>query len=197
VAAFDPELAPLRTAPRIPALRAVGIGMPAAAAGAAAAIAELRPRAVVLVGTCGAYRGSGLALGDVVVAQAVRVADGFAVERRAEFPAPMVTTLDPDPRLRAELAARGARPAAVATTLGITVDDASAARIAQALEAQVEHLEAFGVAQACAARAVPFAAVLGVANFVGSGAREEWRANHHAAAAAVARCVLRWLEAPA
>jgi nucleoside phosphorylase len=212
VAAFDPELAALAlaTAPAVGsvlapglfgsqtvATRAVGVGMPAAAAGAAAAIAELAPRLVVLVGTCGAYRASGLAIGDVVVADAVRVADGFAVEGRAEFPAPMATALASDARLRTELEARGARAAHVATTLGITVDDASAARIALATQAHVEHLEAFGVAHACAARGVPFAAVLGVANFVGSGAREEWRSNHHAAAVAVARCILRWLEGSA
>lgn len=208
VAAFDPELGPLRAAPAFGpgharlggqgvASRAVGIGMPAAAAGAATAIAELGPRLVVLVGTCGAYRASGLAIGDVVVADGVRLADGFAVEGRAEFPAPMVTALASDARLRAELEARGARSVHLATTLGITVDDASAARVAQGTQAQVEHLEAFGVAQACAARGVPFAAVLGVANFVGCGAREEWRSNHHAAAAAVARCILRWLEGAA
>jgi futalosine hydrolase len=202
VAAFDPELAALRAAParlgsHAVATRAVGVGMPAAAAGAATAIGELAPRFVVLVGTCGAYRASGLALGDVVVADRVCVADGFALEGRAEFPAPMVTSLPSDARLRAELDAGGARSVHVATTLGITVDDASAARIAQGSQAQVEHLEAFGVAQACAARGVPFAAALGVANFVGSGAREEWRSNHHAAAAAVARCILRWLEGSA
>jgi len=214
VAAFDPELAPFvaATAPaarsgltsglarlgsQTVAVRAVGVGMPAAAAGAATAIAELAPRLVVLVGTCGAYRASGLAIGDVVVADGVRVADGFAVEGRAEFPAPMVTALASDPRPRTELVARGARSVDVATTLGITVDDASAARIAQGTQAQVEHLEAFGVAHACAVRGVPFAAVLGVANFVGTGAREEWRTNHHAASAAVARCILQWLEGSA
>ena len=203
VAAFDPELAPLTlaglTPPGSPAIatRAVGVGMPAAAAGAATAIAELAPRFVVLVGTCGAYRASGLAIGDVVVADAVRVADGFAVEGRAEFPALMATVLASDAGLRTELEAAGARSAHVATTLGITVDDASAARIGQGTQTQVEHLEAFGVAHACVARGVPFAAVIGVANFVGSGAREEWRANHHAASAAVARCILRWLEGSA
>jgi nucleoside phosphorylase len=169
--------------------------MPAAAAGAATALAELGPGAVVLVGTCGAYRGAGLAIGDAIVADVVRVADAVAVERRAEFPAPMVTSIDSDQRLRRELAGHGARAAHVATTLGITVDDASASRIAQGTESHVEHLEAFGVATACAARGVPFASVLGVANFVGSGARDEWRQHHHAAAAAVAACVLRWLGA--
>jgi len=166
LAAFEPELAPLRAAAalgpglagrlsgRTVAARAVGIGMPSAAAGAATALAELGAGTVVLVGTCGAYRGAGLAIGDVIVANVVRVADVAAAEGRAEFPAPMVTSLPSDSRLRLELARSGARPAHVATTLGITVDDASAARVAQATGSQVEHLEAFGVATACAARGI-------------------------------------------
>ena len=158
--------------------------MPAAAAGAAAALAELRPRAVVLVGTCGAYRGTGLAIGDVAAGDAMRVADFSAVQGLAQFPAPMATTLAADAGIRLRLVACGAHPAHAATTLAITVDDATAARIAQGTEAQVEHLEAFGVATACAASGVPFGCALGVANFVGSGARDEWRAHHHAAAEA-------------
>jgi futalosine hydrolase len=170
--------------------------MPAAAAGAAAAVAALHPRAVLLVGTCGAYRGSGLAIGDVVVLGDTVVTDVAIAEGRAQLPGAMVAALASDRVLTAELASVGARVVRVATTLGITVDDPAAEHIARAGGAQVEHLEAFGVATACAARAVPFAAVLGVANFVGSSAREEWRQHHHAAAEAVAHTVLAWLATP-
>jgi nucleoside phosphorylase len=82
----------------------------------------------------------------------------------------------------------------VATTLAVTVDDAAAARIAQATTAHVEHLEAYGVAAACAARGIPFAAALGVANEVGARGREEWRAHHRAAAAAAVDVVLRCVD---
>jgi nucleoside phosphorylase len=174
----------------------VGIGMPAAAVGATTALLEVPASAVVLVGTCGAYRASGLALGDVVAADVVRVVDATAVDGRAQFPGPMPTSLASDRRLLLELEACGARRAHVATTLGITVDDDTAARIARGTNSQVEHMEAFAVASACEARRVPFIAVLGVANLVGSGARQEWLQNHHAAAAAVAACVLRWLGGP-
>ena len=73
LAAFPPELAPLRAVLgdglRSPfgghdvAGKAVGIGLATAAAGAASRLAALRPRGVVLVGTCGAYGayGEGLA----------------------------------------------------------------------------------------------------------------------------------------
>jgi nucleoside phosphorylase len=82
----------------------------------------------------------------------------------------------------------------VATTLAITTDDAVAVRAARATTSHVEHLEAYGVAAACAARGVPFAAALGVANYVGARAREEWRAHHRTSASAAVDAVLRCLD---
>jgi nucleoside phosphorylase len=52
---------------------------------------------------------------------------------------------------------------------------------------------AHGVATACAARGIPFAAVLGVANFVGVRARSQWRLHHREASTAAAECVLGWI----
>src|SRR5271165_889966 len=106
--------------------RAVGIGLAAAAAGTARALAELRPRAVVMVGTCGSYDGSMLAIGDVVVSRRIRLADSAALAGHADFPGPMATSRDGDARLVEGLAAAGARAVDVATTLAISVDDALA-----------------------------------------------------------------------
>ena len=50
------------------------------------------------------------------------------------------------------------------------------------------------VAAACAARGIPFGAALGVANYVGARAREEWRAHHRTAAAAAVDAVLRCID---
>lgn len=203
VAAFHPELAPLREtlgewmSARVGAFlvtaRAVGIGLPMAAVGTAMHVAELRPRAVILVGTCGAYVGSGLSIGDVVAARRVRLTDAAVAAGSAQFPEPMSIVTDAHPALAKALAAAGAQQADVATTLAITVDDAVAARIAHATGASAEHLEAHGVATACAARGVPFAAVLGVANAVGAGARAEWRVHHRRSAQAAADTVLKCL----
>jgi futalosine hydrolase len=203
VAAFHPELAPLREAlgdamsARAGALfvtaRAVGIGLPTAAVGTAMHVAELRPRAVVLVGTCGAYMGSELAIGDVVVPRRVRLVDAAVASGSAQFPEPMSIVIDTHRVLTQALAATGSRVADVATTLAITVDDAVAERIARAAGASAEHLEAYGVATACAARGVPFAAALGVANAVGARARAEWRVHHRSSAQAAADTVLRCL----
>ena len=217
LAAFDPELAPLRLllgdglaariGDRAVLARTCGVGLAASAAGAAAHIAELAPRAVVLVGSCGAYAGAPgahLALGDVVIAARLRLVDLASVDGLAEFPSPMATSLETDARLCEALAAfaapgspRAQVASCVATTLAITVDDAAAARIAARAGADVEHLEAHGVAVACAGRRIPFTAVLGVANFVGSRGRTEWLENHGRAEAAAGQRVVAWLRAKA
>lgn len=216
LAAFDPELAALRAAlgdgravvagaagdgvgGLSVACRVVGIGLPAAAAGAATLLGEREVRAVVLVGTCGAYRSAHRAIGDVVVPQRLRLVDPASLEGETEFPPPMAVACEADPLLLEGLTAAGGpaasspRTLCVATTLAITVDDARAARIAERAGANLEHLETHGVALACAARGVPFAAVLAVANFVGSSGRAEWQAHHRSAEAAAGERVLRWL----
>jgi nucleoside phosphorylase len=204
VAAFHPELAPLRrlgdamrarVANVDVAARAVGIGLPMAAAGSAMHLGECQPSVVVAIGTCGAYRGSGLSIGDVVVARRVLLVDPSALRGLSQFPEPMSTLVDAHARMADDLVrATKARPVDVATTLAITIEDASAAVIARASGADVEHLEAYAVATACAARGVPFGAVLAVANFVGGTAREEWRVHHRSAAGAAAEAVLTWIE---
>ncbi|MGA7120918.1 MAG: hypothetical protein WBY94_12515 [Polyangiaceae bacterium] len=204
VAAFQPELAPIRphlgggldgfVGPMRVAARVVGIGLPMAAAGVALHAGKLQPRAVVAVGTCGAYSGSGLAIGDVIVARRVHLVDPSALEGRAEFPAPMRVVCDSDGALAEGIVgATGIRRADVATTVAVTVDGATAVRIAGATGTHVEHLEAHGMAMACAALGMPFGAVLAVANSVGSSGRSEWRAHHVEASMRAVDVVVGWL----
>jgi futalosine hydrolase len=142
----------------------VGIGLVEASLGIAALL-EKAPPAVVLVGSCGAYPGSGLDIGTIVVArEAVLIADG-------ELPSVVPT------RSRPPAFAMEGRRVVVASTMGITTDDARAKSIADATDAHVENLEAFAVARACERANVPVAIVLGVTNVVGSQGRAEWRAN--------------------
>jgi nucleoside phosphorylase len=203
LAAFRPELTPLepllgpsmraRVESHDVVARVVGIGATMAAVGAAMLLGDLRPRRAVLVGTCGAYAQSGLLIGDVAVPAHVRLAAPCVADGMAEFPAPMSLVSEAHVPTLEGLVRAGGKAADVASTLAITVDDAAAARLERATGDRVEHLEAHGVATACAARGVPFGAALGVANIVGSRARQEWLANHRAAAAAAIEVVARWL----
>jgi futalosine hydrolase len=207
LAAFPPELAPLHPALGTElrrqfgghdvAAEAVGIGLPTAAAGAAMKLIALRPRGVVLVGTCGAFEGA-FSLGAVAIARRVLLAEPAVARGEAAYPDPMSTELVADAALAAGLARAGAGAVAdVATTLAVTTDDGLAAKLAAFTMCQVEHLEAYGVAAACAAQGVPFAAVLGVANAVGSRGRAEWRMNHRAASAAAIDALVGWIGAGA
>jgi nucleoside phosphorylase len=206
VAAFAPELDGFEEALRGAATgdvaarrgvlaRPVGIGLVEAACGATRELAAERPRAVVMMGTCGSYAGSALSVGDVVVGRCARLVEPAVVLGQAAFPDPVPVRIEAHAAMTAAFAAAGARAVDIATTLAVTTDDGLAARLATC--GAVEHLEAFAVATACQARGVPFAAVLAVANSVGSSGRAEWRAHHAVAGRAACDHVARWILAGA
>ena len=164
--------------------RAVGIGLVEAAAGAERAIAELAPEQVILVGTAGALPGSGLAIGDVVVAEHAEL-----VVREVEYvPGIMATRVAAHGALAKQLATLlGVRAVTVASPIGITASDAEAARVGQ--RAQAEQLECFAVLAAAARAQVPATAILAIANTVGAQAQAEWR-EHRVAAEMAAQAAL-------
>jgi futalosine hydrolase len=187
LSAFPPELEALGGA--FPS-EVVGVGLVQAALGAARvarAMAGSKDPMGVLVGTCGAYPGSGLGIGDVVEATGHLLADGAEALGRAALVGTMSEPLPASMRLGA------GTPGLVATTLAICTDDTLAERLARRTGAAVEHLEAYAVAAAFAEADVPLAVVLGVANAVGAKGRDEWRQNHRAAAGAALRAVRRAL----
>jgi nucleoside phosphorylase len=191
VAAFAPELAAFPARRRGVAAATVGVGLVEAAVGTARALAERRPRAVVLIGTAGVYLAAerdDLAIGGVAVAGGLHLASLAVASGAAYLPELVPSSLATSARLGRVLAARGEPVADVACPLGITRTRAAAARLARATGAALENLEAFAVARACAQARVPFGAVLGVTNAVGPRAHAQWRAN--AAPAAAAACAL-------
>lgn len=166
-------------------LEALGVGLVEAAIVMTQCVARHRPDAALLIGTCGAFGTDALALGAVVAAEGVRLADATVALGTAALPEPMPSHATFDVALHDALVATGARSVQIANTLGITTDDELAARLA-AGGSDVEHLEAFAFARACAREGVPCAAVLSVANAVGSRGRAEWLAGHVAASASAA-----------
>jgi nucleoside phosphorylase len=175
------------------AASAVGIGIAAAAAGTAFELDRRSPRAVVFLGTGGAYAGRNLTIGQVVVGRRIHMVSAAVASKAGAFPEVMPVVLEAAPNLRRSVSGGVLHEADIATTLAITTDDAVAANLSRSVEADVEHLEAFGVATACARRGVDLAVVLGVANVVGSQAREQWRAYHEAAGAGAGAAVVDWI----
>lgn len=171
-------------------LEAIGIGLADAAIGLTRCIMTRRPTHVLALGTAGAASRSGIAIGEVIVGQSVRLVDPAAVEGRAALPYAAEAAFDP--AMVDALFAAGARPSAIANTLGITTDDALGAKLG--VLAPVEHLEAYAVARTCQALGVPCAIALGIANMVGSKGRDEWKANHVAASARAAEVAFAALD---
>ncbi len=162
--------------------RALGVGPVRAAASMARLIVENAPDSVILVGSCGAY--GAVPVGAVRVASALGTGDAGAAVGRGYVPLPP-PVLAADPALAGAVDAPGAR---VLTLAAITTDPAVAAVLGE--DWDLEHMEAYSAAHACAAAGVPFVAVLGVANRVGPGAHDEWRRHRAAAEAAAQAAVL-------
>jgi nucleoside phosphorylase len=174
----------------------VGVGMPVAAAGAMRHLRDARPRAVVLLGSCGVYpKHEGYSLLDLVVPEHIALVDPAVVAGKGAFPAPMQTLMATDDMLSRGLCgdATTMHRGSLATTLAITTDDTMATRLGKRSGCQTENLEAFAVASACAARALPFAALLSITNVVGSDGRKQWTRYQRRAAEASARALLDWV----
>lgn len=161
----------------------IGIGPVNAAIGTMRQLQARRPAWVVLVGTCGAYT-KDIPIGTVIVGEVLGWACPGVVADVAygvADPAPVASDAD----LRRRFPARGAR---VWTTPAITTDGAVVDALSRI--ADVEHLETWAVARACAELCVPFVPVLGVSNHVGPDAHAEWVA-HRGKAEEAARAVVR------
>jgi len=159
-----------------------GVGLIDAAVETARLCALHRPDEVVFLGTCGAHRESGLAIGDIVIASEVAIGSGDVARGWMRLPSLLVARLGTDAGLNARLRDRyadagiEARRATVSCTLGVTETDELAGSLNRYDRSDVENLEAFSVLRA--AGAIPAAVVLGVTNIVGAGGGADWRANY-------------------
>ena len=163
ISAVEEELGGLRGHP-------VGIGAVAAAVNTTRLITAHNPDGVVVLGTAGAYPG-GPAIGEAVVIERVGQAQGLSVMGLGYTPRPPAP-IPCDPRLMA----RFEQPwASVLSVDAISTDATLARRLAD--DWQVEQLEAFGMAFACATAGVPFTMVFGITHQVGPAAHQQWLTN--------------------
>ena len=176
--------------------RATGVGLVEAAIGATAAIAEVKPGAVMFVGTAGSYPGlrPDLALAGVVAARRLVLSAGGVATGDAYLPPTLPATQETTLALRRVAAAAGLLMADVACPLAITSRSAALGRRARAPVCDVENLEAFAVARAAATAGLPYVAILGISNAVGPSAHAAWKRNATRAAAAACRAALEVIE---
>ncbi len=161
-----------------------GIGLVDAALGTARAVAEASPDAILFLGTCGAHRGAEIAVGDIILADDVRIGSGDVASGRMRIPSLLKSTLRADDLL-AEAVIEAAseqgftplpRRASVSCTLGITENDDLAERLRAYDGSETENLEAFSLL--AAAGGIPTAILLGVTNIVGAEGGRGWVANY-------------------
>jgi len=180
------------------ACAAVGVGLTAAGAGAARALAEHMPRTVVLMGSFGRYPHSTVGSDpcDAYVAERVKLIDVAVAQRKGSFPAPMPVDLPLDRALSIALERHGAkRMAALGTTLSITTDDELARTLGESSGCDGENLEAIAVVHACLLARVPCAVLVACTNEVGTRGRAAWLSNHTEAARTTARVLETFLNA--
>jgi nucleoside phosphorylase len=152
----------------------VGVGPVVAAARAARILSERQPDRVALIGTAGSYAG-GPPVGSAIASSRLGMSYGVATLGLGYVPrAP--GPIDGDPAM---LTALGLPIHTVLTVGAITTDALLADRFSDGWT--VEHLEAYAVAFACHECRIPFVAVLGISNTVGSDAHLQWLTNRDSA----------------
>jgi nucleoside phosphorylase len=171
-----------------------GVGLVDAGIGTANAIHDVRPDAIVFLGTCGAHRTSGLVIGDIVFASTVSLSSGDVARGEMRIPSLIPSELWCSQSLGHVLAQHAETPtgrfvtsARVSCTLGITESDALAGTLAEASRADVENLEAFAVVRAAAE--LRAAVILGVTNIVGVDGGRDWQLNYMSIMQRLSRCV--------
>lgn len=182
------------------AAKAVGVGLATAGPSASKRIYQLEPRAVLFVGTAGAYPSvQGYSPHDVAIANRARLIDLATLAGFAELPPPVLTELSLD-RALGDAVSRcspHARIASVASPLAATRSDEYASIVPARTGAELENLELFAVANACKLANVPLAAFFGVSHVCGSTATTDWPKFERQAAIAAAEAAARWIQSGA
>lgn len=176
-----------------------GVGKIAAATATALRLADGGLHAVISCGIAGAYPGSDLDVGDVVVAIEVAAIDEglddgerFTPFARPGMPVPGAEWRATDPVLRSVLTVGGEVRSGRIATVSVCAGSARVAKEREETGALCEAMEGAAVATVAARYALPFAEVRGISNHCGP--RDGAPFDLAAAAAAAARVVFRAVE---
>ena len=158
----------------------LGTGKAVAAATLARELSTRAPTHVVAFGVAGAYRGAGLAVGDVCLVGDDCLADDGVRDEHGFRDLGAMKLGDPGPyRADPELTSALATLLEVPVVRGATVSTCSAtdplaAELGARTGAAVETMEGAAIGLACAAAGVPWAQLRAVSNLTGDRARAGW-----------------------
>ncbi|MEY3901766.1 MAG: hypothetical protein RL189_1072, partial [Pseudomonadota bacterium] len=168
-----------------------GVGTPRAAAAlsgflASASATSGLPRLVCFVATAGAYDPQ-TPLNSAHLVDTALWSDGDLLSGRAYLPQVAgAESINSD--FAKTLQNKDSTKKAISTP-AITLHDELCTSLSKC--AELENLEVYGVALACALHSVPWIASLGVSNSVGAQAHAEWKKNHRSASLAAQQLILR------
>lgn len=198
--AFEPEIAPLsKLMPEeqreVVRCRTTGIGIAESAAATARLLlqaeTEGKRASVLFIGSAGSLKP--LPEQSLSVISSVTLAESGLSTGVTYLPEAMRRSYAADESLIPELSAALMKAGAVTSIsaayspLAITADGKLGERLAEQAAAQIENLELFGIAAACATAGVQWNAICPVTNRIGAAANAEWRASHRAASEALAQ----------
>ena len=152
----------------------VGVGGVQAAVNMSRLLRASRPDGVIFLGTGGAYSG-GPPVGSACLASRVGWSQGLAVMGLGYTPRPPA----PIPCDRRLMGRSNLRTVGVLSVGSVTTDPTLAARLSDGWD--VEQVEAYGIATACAAEGVPATMVIGITHVVGPSAHAQWLTNRETA----------------
>lgn len=163
----------------------LGVAKVNTAAGLALALSMLKPEQVIQFGIAGAFKGSGLALGQVAVAtQETHMDTGVQLEHEWQdmtalgFPltAGHYNIFKTNADLTRTLAdVTGATPQPFGTSETVTGNFALAETLYRRFGVSTESMEGAAAAQVCTALKIPFAEIRGISNVVGERDKARWR----------------------
>ena len=135
---------------------------------------------LLFTGSAGVYPNiSTIVPGDICSCLETVLADGAAEQGFSLYAEPLPRTAIP---ATLQLG-RDLYPAKIATLLTLTQSDSLAETIQKKLNVELETMELYGIAQVCRNRSLPWNAVIGITNQVGSSGHLQWRKSFREIAA--------------
>ena len=169
----------------------IGVGKTSAAHGTTLLLENFRPALILLIGCGGAYRRSGLNLGDVAIASEEIFGDDGVITPRGwrsmeYLKLPLLRgeqqsfynrfPIDQEIVKRAKKILQGFRPktGAFVTVSEVTGTEEKAAEMERRFRGMCENMEGASVAQLCTLYGTPFLEIRGISNIVKQRNKKEW-----------------------
>ncbi|MCG8337960.1 MAG: hypothetical protein MJE63_25950 [Proteobacteria bacterium] len=146
---------------------------------------------LLFTGSAGVYPNiSSIKPGDICSCLETVLADGAAEHGFSLYAEPLPRTAIPATfQLGNDL-----YPSKIATLLTLTQSDALAETIQKKLNVELETMELYGIAQVCRKRSLPWNAIIGITNQVGSSGHLQWRKSFREVAAKTGEILLDQLK---